>query len=96
MTLKVITTNRSRKTLSVIYKYIAGKFGINSANKFLVTVDKTVAQIAMQPYMFKATRIDEQVRVGFITKQCSLIYRVTDTEIHLLYFWDNRQDPILP
>jgi hypothetical protein len=44
--------------------------------------------------MYKALAIDENVRVGFITKQCSLIYRVTDTEIHLLYFWDNRQEPL--
>lgn len=28
-----------------------------------------------------------------ITEQTSLLYRVTPTQIQLLYFWDNRQDP---
>lgn len=76
MTLKVITTRRSRQTLTVTYNLINATFGVNIANDFLAKVDKTVGLIAKQPFMFKAISIDENVRVGFITKQCSLIYLI--------------------
>jgi hypothetical protein len=45
--------------------------------------------------MFKASVIDINVRQGFITKQTSVIYEVHQTHILILYFWDNRQDPII-
>lgn len=52
--------------------------------------------IAQFPFMFKSTSINDDVRIGFISKQTSLFYKVTDTSIQLLFFWDNRQEPILP
>ncbi|MES2112954.1 MAG: hypothetical protein V4577_29665 [Bacteroidota bacterium] len=52
--------------------------------------------MSTQPYMFKASSIDEHVRIAFITKQTSQFYMITDESIHLLFFWDNRQEPILP
>lgn len=50
--------------------------------------------MSANPLMFKASAIDENVRIALITKQCSLFYRVTETAIHLLYFWDNRREPL--
>lgn len=44
--------------------------------------------------MFKATVIDVNVRIATITKQTSLFYEVKDDHIILLFFYDNRQDPI--
>jgi plasmid stabilization system protein ParE len=96
MSLSVLYTLRSKQTLKSTYAFIENKFGLNSANKFISKAEKTIKLIATQPFMFKASGIDENVRVGFITKQCSLFYRVTDTSIHLLFFWDNRQEPVLP
>ena len=66
---------------------------MTAANKFVAKSEKTIELIAVNPLMFKATVIDETVRVALITKQCSLFYHVSDTSIQLLYFWDNRQDP---
>ena len=45
--------------------------------------------------MFKASEIDESVRVGANQQQTSLFYRVTDSSINLLFFWDNRQEPFI-
>jgi hypothetical protein len=94
MSLTIISTKPARSTLKSIHNFIKQKVGVKSADVFLAEVDKITALISVQAFMYKALTIDENVRVAFITKQCSLIYRVTDTEIHLLYFWDNRQDPL--
>jgi len=95
MSLTVYYTPRSKETLSSVYNFIENKFGASSANKFVAKAEKTIKLIAEYPLMFKASSIDENVRIGLITKQTSLFYRVTDTSIHLLFFWDNRQEPLL-
>ena len=90
--LKIYYTPRARETLNSVYQFILQRFGSKSADKFLLKAEKTIALLPKQPFMFKASTIDESVRVGFITKQCSLFYQVTENSIHLLFFWDNRQE----
>lgn len=94
MGLQVLYTPRSRETLIVVYNTIRNKFGEKTANKFLIKVEKIIEIITEQPLIFKATNIDNNVRIGYITKQTSLFYRVTESSIYLLYFWDNRQEPV--
>jgi hypothetical protein len=95
MSLSTFYTPRSKETLSSVYNFIQNEFGIMSAEKFAAKAEKTITLIAKHPFIFKASSIDENVRVGLISKQTSLFYRVTDTSIHLLFFWDNRQEPFL-
>ncbi len=96
MNLPIFYTPRSKQTLSSVYSFIESKFGRRSADKFLTKVENTIRLMSTQPYMFKASSIDEHVRIAFITKQTSQFYMITDESIHLLFFWDNRQEPILP
>src|ERR1700748_625044 len=96
MSLSIYYTPRSKQTLSSVYNFIKNKFGLKSAEKFITKAEKTIELISVHPLMFKASSIDEHVRIALITKQTSLFYRVTNTSIHLLFFWDNRQEPILP
>lgn len=96
MSLQIFYTPRSKETLKSVYDFICDKFGSRSADKFISKTEKIISLIAEHPLIFKASVIDKNVRVGLISKQTSLFYRVTDTSIHLLFFWDNRQEPILP
>ncbi len=96
MSLQVVYTPRSKESSISVYNFIRNKFSIRSADKFLLKAEKIIELIADYPLMYKATSIDEKVRIAVITKQTSLFYKVTDTSIQLLFFWDNRQEPILP
>jgi plasmid stabilization system protein ParE len=93
MSLDIYYTPRAKETLASVYNFISNKFGVNSADKFALKAEKTIHLIADFPFMFKASTIDQNVRVGIVSKQTSLFYRVTDTSVHLLFFWDNRQEP---
>src|ERR1700759_5143365 len=95
MSYAVVYAPEFRETLTSVYNFIQNKFGDKPADKFIKKAEKTISLIAEQPFMFKSSPIDENVRVGLITKQTSLFYRVTQTEIHLLFLWDNRQESIL-
>jgi len=94
MGLEIFYTPRAKEAFQSTYNFIHNKFGVSAANKFLAKVDKAIYLLADHPLMYKVSTIDPNVRIGLITKQCSLFYRVTDTSVHILFFWDNRQEPI--
>lgn len=95
MSLTIFYTPRSKETLVSVFNFIEDKFGSHSAKVFLTKADKTIQTMSTQPYMFKAAPIGEHIRIARISKQTSLFYQVTKKSIHLLFFWDNRQDPFL-
>jgi plasmid stabilization system protein ParE len=95
MSLQVFYTPRSKESLESVYMFILDRFGKRSAGKFVSKADKTIDLISQQPFMFKTSTLDEKIRIALITPQCSLFYKVTEKSVHLLFFWDNRQDPIL-
>jgi len=91
--LAIFYTERAKETLTSVHLFIEGKFGVKTAIKFLLKADKIVKLIADQPYIFRTSSFENSVRVALISKQTSMYYRVTEDAIHLLFFWDNRQDP---
>jgi len=44
--------------------------------------------------MFKASAIKTDIQVGSIIKQTSFFYEIQENELIILFFWDNRQEPI--
>ena len=94
MSLKVEYAPEAEETLILVYEFILGNFGKRSAESFLAKAEKIIKLIAELPHMYKASPFDENVRIGLITKQTSVFYRVTQEKLELLFFWDNRQEPI--
>jgi len=93
MGLKIRYTPRAKETYKAIYQKVKGQYGKRIADQFESRVDKVASLVAEYPLMFKAFPIDESIRIGLVSKQTSVFYRVTKTEIHILFFWDNRQEP---
>lgn len=96
MSLKIVYTPNAQNTFIAIYNSIEDRFGIRSADKFLTDAEKTIELIAKNPLMFRASQFDINARIGFISRQTSLFYYVSEETIYLLFFWDNRQEPIFP
>jgi plasmid stabilization system protein ParE len=92
--MEVIWSKNADATFEVIVDYIEAKFGKKSALKFILKVNSIVISIQKQPLQFKASSKFLNVRKATINKQCSLFYEINKTDIHLLYFWNNRQNPI--
>ncbi|MFI5137775.1 MAG: type II toxin-antitoxin system RelE/ParE family toxin [Sphingobacteriales bacterium] len=94
MALKIVFSDVAAEMLVTIGELIENKWSKKEAYKFLEKVHKTFGLIATQPYMFKASSFDENVRIGYLSKQTSFYYEIHENEIIILFFWDNRQDPI--
>jgi plasmid stabilization system protein ParE len=94
MKLEIVFTPRAKDTFRLTASFIQQKWGDKSAEKFIDKAYKILNTISFQPYLFKAYQ-ENDVRKGLISKQTSVVYRVLDDRIEVLFFWDNRQEPII-
>jgi plasmid stabilization system protein ParE len=78
-----------------ITAYIEENWGQKIADRFKKQVDKTINIISKQPYIFKPSTLDSRIRKGVISKQTSFFYEIHDEYIVIVFFWDNRQEPII-
>lgn len=63
----------------------------NYSKKLIRKVAALTSQIAANPFLFKATDV-ENVRVAPLGN-FSMFYIITKSEIIIMSFWDNRQNP---
>ncbi len=92
MKLAIIWSPTAKQEFSNLLEYVESAFGLDAAVKVLDQTDLVLNGIAAFPEMFPKSTF-KNVRKASISKHTSLIYRVTSSEVHLLYFWDNRMNP---
>lgn len=93
--MELIFTNKATEMLISVALFIEQKWNLKEAEKFLSKAHQTFNLILKFPYIFKASTLDPNIRIGIIAKHCSFFYEVKKTEIIILFLWDNRQEPIL-
>ncbi|HCN82055.1 MAG TPA: hypothetical protein DIT07_00310 [Sphingobacteriaceae bacterium] len=94
MSLPVFWTPEAEDTFGSIIDFIRNNWGEKHAVNFIKRSEKVINTISTQPYMFKGS-YSQNIRQGFVTKQRSLFYQINDNYIVILFFWDNRQEPII-
>lgn len=95
MPLDVFYTPKAKETFALVYNFISENFGVKVANQFFKKAERTIHLISQQPFMYKTSSIDENVRIAPFTKNTSLFYQVKNKSINLLFFYDNRQEPLI-
>ena len=86
-------TDEAHETFDVIVLIIEDKWGFKQAGIFVKRVQQISNLIAEQPYLFRAS-ITRDLRQAIVSKQTSMFYEVKETTINILFFWDNRQEPL--
>jgi plasmid stabilization system protein ParE len=94
MSLAVAWTDEAKATFDDTVIQIQAKWGERSVEKFVKAAHKIIHSISNQPYLFKASH-NENVRQAVISGQTSMFYEVHSSHIVILFFWDNRQEPIV-
>lgn len=92
--MELVFTDKASEMLISVALFIEQKWNLKQADKFLLKAYQTFDLILEHPFIFKASTLDPKIRIGIIAKQCSFFYEVKDTEIVILFLWDNRQNPI--
>ena len=86
-------SDEAKETFDAIVLIIEDKWSSRQAGVFIKRVRRVLQMIAMHPDMYKAS-ISGDVRQAVISKQTSMFYKVEEHSIVVLYFWDNRQEPL--
>lgn len=94
MSLPVIISETGLKTYESISDQILQRLGNKALNDFKRNTIKTLELIASYPLMYKETGFDPNIRIALIKKLSSVFYEVKPDKIEVLFFWDNRQEPI--
>jgi plasmid stabilization system protein ParE len=93
VSLTVNWTDEAQETFDGIVILIDQNWGYKSAAEFVSNVQRIIQLISVQPYLFKEVSIPD-CRQVVVTKQTSMVYTVRNHSIIILFFYDNRQDPI--
>jgi plasmid stabilization system protein ParE len=88
-------SRQAKETYAAIQSQLNNRWGQTVLEKFEKKTVKTLDLILQSPLMFKSITDHPNIRKGLIHKNCSVFYEVKATEIEILFFWDNRQDPII-
>ena len=93
MSLAIEWTDEAKETFAGIVSFIENKWTDREAKNFVKRAQKLISLIAVQPYMYKASLYND-VRQAVITPQTSTFYQIHPECVTILFFWDNRQEPI--
>lgn len=88
----LIWSPKAKEEYATLLIYIREWYGTDAALRFLGQTEKIIESIVRFPYAYPASDKVPGLRKAVITKQSSLFYRITNSQIELLHFWDNRQD----
>jgi plasmid stabilization system protein ParE len=91
--LQVIWAPEAEETFDAIHTHILNNWGAQSSANFIRKTKKLLKSISVMPHMFPQTKIPN-IRKAVIVPKSSLFYEVHEDHIGLLFFWDNRQEPI--
>ena len=93
MSYTIYWTDEAHETFDTIVLTIEKEWGIKQAGIFVKRVQQISTLIAEQPYLFRAS-ITHNLRQAIISKQTSMFYEVKETSINILFFLNNRQEPL--
>jgi plasmid stabilization system protein ParE len=94
MGLPVVISETAFKTFESICAQIHERLGPKAVSDFKKNTIKTLELISNSPFVYKETEFDPNIRQGLIKKISSVFYEIKTDRIEVLFFWDNRQEPM--
>jgi len=87
-------TSTAFETYYAITAQLQGRWGDKIVADFERKTVKVLELITVSPLIFQSIESNPNLRKGLIHKNCSVFYEVQEFQIEILFFWDNRQDPL--
>jgi len=94
MTYEVVISEAATETFQDIRIQVENRWGAKYADQFEERIAHVLEIISSTPFVFKSIAFDVNIRKAFIHRNCSMFYEIDGPIIIILFFWDNRQDPI--
>lgn len=92
MARKIVWTKRSTNKFNTIIDFLEQEWGETVTRNFVKRAYDIVDLLARQPTMGTTENVDKNIKGFLLTRHNKLFYRVTETEIILLNFFDTRSN----
>ena len=89
----IVFSNYAENSLIKLIDYLEKKWSIKVKNEFISKLDKTTSIIQNEPEIFPKSKKKKNIHRGVITKQTTIYYRFSNTEIRVLALFDTRKNP---
>jgi plasmid stabilization system protein ParE len=94
MQYQIIWSPKAKLTYNQILDYLETAWTEKEIKNFIERTEEALNHILSNPFLYPHSRRKKRIHRCVIARQVSLFYRITDTHIELLVFWDNRRDPV--
>ena len=84
MSLPIVWSDSAELTFDTIILYLENFWGENYARKFVKKTNQLLLNLSHQPYMFRSMELGNNVRIGLITPQVSIVYKIHPDHSYLL------------
>ena len=84
----------AEETYNALVDQLRVRWGNEFVIKFEQKVSKTIQLITANPLIYAIAKENAEARKCVLHKNCSMYYIIDRDYIEIVYFWDNRQDPI--
>jgi len=95
MNFEIKFTPEAEETFDALILQLRQRWGDGFVVKFETKVSKALNTITKTPYLYPIAEENTEIRKCILHKNSSMLYKVYDTEILIVCFWDNRQDPLI-
>src|SRR5471030_1477830 len=95
MSFQIKFTTEAEETYDSVIEQLRQRWGESFSIKFQNKVSKFLDTIIITPHLYPIAYENAAVRKCVLHKNCSVFYKVYDDTIDILWFWDNRQDPLI-
>ena len=93
MAKKIVWTKRANSKFNKIIDHLEKEWGLNVTQNFVKKTYDIIELISDQSELGTIENTEKNIRGFLLTKHNRLFYRVTETEIILLNFFDTRSGP---
>ena len=95
MSIPVRFSVRAGETYDAVISQLDKRWGKKFVEEFEKKTAKAVSLISESPTLYPLADFGMDVYKCVLHKNCSMFYRVHLTHVTILYFWDNRQEPLI-
>jgi plasmid stabilization system protein ParE len=89
---KIIWSDEALTNLKNIINYLENNWSQKETSKFARLLEKRINLITKNPFLFPESNILNGIRRSVLSKQITIYYRITESQIRIITLFDNRQN----
>jgi plasmid stabilization system protein ParE len=89
-------TKEAKETFQSICSQIEERWGEKQLDKFKIIVSESLDNLCRSPKLYPlVSKKHPSLRKYIFHKNCSIFFKIVDSDnVHIICFWDNRQEPL--